>query len=217
MAWCHYLNQWWPSLLTHMSITRPQWVIGLMLPLQLPSRLFFKPICKISPLHGKIANRQQRVSRRLPLTAQHYNDVIMNVMSSLITSLTIVYSIVYSGADQRKHQSSASLAFVRGIHRWPVNSPHKGPENVSIWWRRHDFFIIYLCQIWWEPRSSCNCNQWSHWSHCSCHDCPRSTLPNPARSSPYSHCSQKNPDGRMQHFHEWNFLYFDSNFIEICS
>ena len=34
---------------------------------------------------------------------------------------------VYSGADQRKHQSSASLAFVRGIHRVPMNSPHKGP------------------------------------------------------------------------------------------
>ena len=42
-------------------------------------------------------------------------------------SLNIVYSAVYSGADQRKHQSSASLAFVRGIHRWPVNSPHKWP------------------------------------------------------------------------------------------
>ena len=50
----------------------------------------------------------------------------MSAMASQITSLTIVYSIVYSGADQRKHQSSASLAFVRGIHRWPVNSPHKG-------------------------------------------------------------------------------------------
>ena len=44
-----------------------------------------------------------------------------------ITSLTIVYSTVYSGADHRKHQSSASLAFVRGIHRWPVNSTHKRP------------------------------------------------------------------------------------------
>ena len=43
------------------------------------------------------------------------------------TRLTIVYSTVYSGTDQRKHQSSASLAFVLGIHRWPVNSPHKGP------------------------------------------------------------------------------------------
>ena len=41
--------------------------------------------------------------------------------------LAIVYSTVYSGADHRKHQSSASLAFVRRIHRWPVNSPHKWP------------------------------------------------------------------------------------------
>ena len=51
----------------------------------------------------------------------------MGTMASQITSLTIVYSSVYSGADQRKHQSSASLAFVRAIHRGPVNSPHKWP------------------------------------------------------------------------------------------
>ena len=51
----------------------------------------------------------------------------MGAMASQITSLRIVYSTVYSGADQRKHQSSASLVFVRGIHRWPVNSPHKWP------------------------------------------------------------------------------------------
>ena len=51
----------------------------------------------------------------------------MGVIASHITSLTIVYSAVYSDADQRKHQSSASLAFVRGIHRGPVNSPHKWP------------------------------------------------------------------------------------------
>ena len=57
----------------------------------------------------------------------HYGDVIMDAMASQITSLTIVYSIVYSDADERKHQSSASLAFVRGIHRGPVNSPHKCP------------------------------------------------------------------------------------------
>ena len=63
----------------------------------------------------------------LPLSPSNYIDVIMSPMASQITSLTIVYSTVYSGADQRKHQSSASLAFVRGIHRWPVNSPHKGP------------------------------------------------------------------------------------------
>ena len=55
----------------------------------------------------------------------HYCDVIMGAIASQITSLTIVYSSVYSSADQRKHQSSTSMAFVRGIHRWPVNSPHK--------------------------------------------------------------------------------------------
>ena len=47
--------------------------------------------------------------------------------ASQITSLIIVYSTVYSGADERKQQSSASLAFVRGIDRWPVNSPQKWP------------------------------------------------------------------------------------------
>ena len=68
--------------------------------------------------------------RRLDAPAwaiSHYNDVIMGVMASQIASLTIVYSTVHSDADQRKHQSSASLAFVRGINRWPVNSPHKWP------------------------------------------------------------------------------------------
>ena len=57
----------------------------------------------------------------------HYNDDIMGAMTSQITSLTIIYSTIYLGADQRKHQSSASLAFVWGIHRWQVNSPHKWP------------------------------------------------------------------------------------------
>ena len=51
----------------------------------------------------------------------------MSSMAPQITSLTIVYSAVYSGADKRKHQRSASLVFVRGIHRRPVNSPHRGP------------------------------------------------------------------------------------------
>ena len=58
---------------------------------------------------------------------RHYSNVIMGAMASQITSFTIVYSIVYPGADQRKHQSSASLAFERGIHWWPVNSLHKWP------------------------------------------------------------------------------------------
>ena len=59
--------------------------------------------------------------------ASHYCDVIMTTMVSRFTSLTVVYSIVYWDAYQRKHQSSALLAFVWGIHQWLVNSPHKGP------------------------------------------------------------------------------------------
>ena len=61
------------------------------------------------------------------LSGIHNNEVIMSTMASLITSPTIVYSSIYSGTGERKHQSSASLAFVWRIHRWPVNSPHKGP------------------------------------------------------------------------------------------
>ena len=59
------------------------------------------------------------------LMAWHYTDVIMTEGASQITSLTIVYSAVYSGGDQRKHQSSASLAFVQRIHRRLVNSHAK--------------------------------------------------------------------------------------------
>ena len=57
----------------------------------------------------------------------HYNDITMGTIESQITSLTTVYSTVYSGANQRKHQSSTSLAFVRGINQGLVNSLHKGP------------------------------------------------------------------------------------------
>ena len=51
----------------------------------------------------------------------------MGAMATQFTSLTIVYSTVYLDADQSKQQSSASVAFVRRIHRGPVNSPHKWP------------------------------------------------------------------------------------------
>ena len=74
--------------------------------------------------------------------AWHYSDVIMGSMTFQITSLTIVYSTVYSGADRRKHQSSASLAFVWGIHRGPVNSPHKWPVT----WKMFPFDdVIMVC------------------------------------------------------------------------
>ena len=70
---------------------------------------------------------ERALIRKNRASTEHYNGVIMGAIASQITSLTIVYSIVYSDADQRKHQSSASLAFVRGIHWGPVNFPHKWP------------------------------------------------------------------------------------------
>ena len=56
----------------------------------------------------------------------------MRAMASQISGVSIVCSTVCSVADQRKHQSSASLAFMRGIHRWPVVSPYKGPITQKI-------------------------------------------------------------------------------------
>ena len=57
----------------------------------------------------------------------HYSDTIMSPKTSQITSVSSVNSIIFSDAEQRKYQSSASLAFLRGIHQWLVNSLHKGP------------------------------------------------------------------------------------------
>ena len=84
------------------------------------------------PLKGQIFSKILKIHTLWPyyvcvLIAQHYNDVIMSTMTSQITGFLIAYSNVCSGSDQRKYQSSVSLASVRGIHRWPVNFTHKGP------------------------------------------------------------------------------------------
>ena len=64
-------------------------------------------------------------------------------VSNHSTSLTIVYSAVYSGADQTKNPSSASPAFVQGFHRGPVYFPHKGPVTRKMF-PFHDVIIFYL-------------------------------------------------------------------------
>ena len=86
----------------------------------------------------------QLVSKMI-FRSDHYGSIIMGAIASQITSLTIVYSTVYSDADQRKHQSSASLTFVWENHRGPVNSPDKWPET----WK---FFHLMT--------SSCVCCGW---------------------------------------------------------
>ena len=80
-----------------------------------------------------------------------YNNIIMGAIASQITSITIVYLIVYSDADQRKHQSSTLLSFVRGIHRGPVNSPHKWPVSLKRF--PFDDVIMYMlcCGGWMAP------------------------------------------------------------------
>ena len=107
---------------------------------------------QFDPFHQFKIGQQWRVERwkipRLPgsldhYSAPHYSDVIMSMMVSKITGVLIVYSTVCSGAGQRKHQSSASLVCVRGIHRWPVNSP-QSPVNSphKSQWRETCFHLM---------------------------------------------------------------------------
>ena len=125
-----------------MLFSRGQWVIA---------------VCSCYPGSGWC----QPWSRQV--TQWHFGDVIMGAIASQITSLTIVYSAVYSDAFQMKHQSSASLAFVRGIHRRPVNSPHKWPVTrkffpfddvimILTWRYRNNTFEIQFC---WHDISCC--------------------------------------------------------------
>ena len=104
-ATSHYMNEKWHRLSTQICVTWPQWINNF----EAPMTYVFTAVW---------------------LDRHHYTDVIITTMASQITSLTVVYSTVYADVDQRKHQSSASLAFVWGIHR--------DAENVSIWWRHHD-------------------------------------------------------------------------------
>ena len=100
------------------------------------------------------------------LSTCHYGDVIMSTIASQITSLTIVYSTVYSDADQRTHQSTASLAFVWGIHRGPVNFPHKWPVTRKMF-PVDDVNMSKSCQITVLPGtqspSKCLCHHSSFW------------------------------------------------------
>ena len=88
------------------------------------------------------------------LNYPHYIDVIISVMASQITGVSMVCSTVSSGVDQRKYQRSASLAFVRGIHCSPMNSPHKGPAT------RKCFHL--MTSSWVLSRGSCATRTYSH-------------------------------------------------------
>ena len=119
------------------------WVVGYPIK-TLSSCVFFNYFLKSAPhcARKKVTNQQEG---QIWIGLTHCNDVIMGSIASQITSLAIVYSAVYSGAEQRKHQSSASLAFVRGIHRRPVNSPHKWPVTRKMF--PFDDVIMHFSQV----------------------------------------------------------------------
>ena len=127
-----------------------------------------KDISMLWSIAVKRRRDNKSIYHQYSLSFTHYNDVIMGTMVSRIYSLTIVYSIVYSGSDQRKHQSSASLAFVLGIHRWPVNSPHKGPVTRKIFLFDDVIMTLFLLHcisyglVWCNyPSSSGLLHYWS--------------------------------------------------------
>ena len=120
-ATSHCLGQCWPGLITPYGVTSPQRV-------------------EIYVLHIWLSNCYNVLNgERLPgvfnivdawdfrTLIYHYSDFIMSAIASPFSSITIVYSTIYSGPNERKHQSFASLTFVRGIHRWPVISLQKWP------------------------------------------------------------------------------------------
>ena len=99
--------------------------------------LFFKSICVL-------LENVDRFIHGWGLLSHFHWFRIMGAIASQITCLTIVYSTVYSDADQRKHQSSASLAFVWGIHRGPVKSPHKWPVTRKML----PFDDVIMVEVW---------------------------------------------------------------------
>ena len=122
--------------------------------------------CLFCALGRKLtALQRQRTALHWRAIAQipHYNDVIMTTMASQISSLTVVYASVYWGADQRKHQSSASLVFVRGIHRGPVIPRTNGRL------RGKCFHLMTSSWIEWWQIIPYSCFSY-HWHYCTiCH------------------------------------------------
>ena len=86
---------------------------------------------------------------------KHYSDTIMNMMTSQITGVSSVSLTFCSGIDQRKHPCFPSLAFVREIHWWPVNSHHKGPVTQKMFpfddiIMNLNVFSIQYHGYWWS-------------------------------------------------------------------
>ena len=135
IKWKHLLHYWSSARKIHQSPVDSFHKMSLMQTFGV-SLMFAKINCSTNTT----ANNDLR-GHDYHVGWDHYNDVTISATASQVTGVSIACSIVGSGANQRKHQCSTSLAFVRIIPRWPANSPHKRAvtrKNVSIWWRRHD-------------------------------------------------------------------------------
>ena len=109
-------------------------------------------------------NRRERGTNlqhmRLCLTTghgKHYIDVIMSAMASQITGVSIGCTAVCSGLDHRNHQSSALLAFVRGIHRRHMDSSLKGPVTLQMFpfdeiGTNLDWILVWFSFHWTDSR-----------------------------------------------------------------
>ena len=109
------LNQCWFNVKWDISI-KFQWIVWYK------TKVGSQTMVSICALPKLVAN-----IHGLPKLVAPYSDLIMNVMASQITGISIVCSTVCSDTDQRIYQSSVSRTFVRWIHWWPVDFPHKGP------------------------------------------------------------------------------------------
>ena len=96
-------------------------------------------------IKGNVSNHVLKAGSQIyferSITCTHYIDIIRSAMASQITGVPTVCSNVCSCTDQRKHQSSVSVAFVKGIHLWPVDSPQKGPVT----WKMSPFYDHVPC------------------------------------------------------------------------
>ena len=142
----HYLNQYWPNSLTRICGTRGRWI-----KLWSHNIIFRVTWClKVRP--STCCSRYRQYTSQIH---SHYSDIIIGLMVSQITGVSIVCSTVCSGADQRNCQSSASLAFVRGIHWWLVNSPHKGPAMQKMFPFDDVIMISHNLNQWWPSSLVC--------------------------------------------------------------
>ena len=140
-------NHQWPVGLPHKGNSNVKNVsiwwfhndAGQHVPISCHNYMVCLPWIFFSPSVPEVKGIVNSALYNLPLD---YSDVKMSVMVSKITSISIVHSTICLGANQRNHQSSTTLAFVRGIRQWPVNPLHKGPVM------RKMFPFDYVIIIW---------------------------------------------------------------------